>query len=167
MACLASIRLGQAVIAIVLEDRDVLKLEPLVQHFERMDDGGTVGAVLAEPRAAAALGLEEGLAAPEGGGVEPLGLAASGRGNRIVDQHEHDPEQEGDDHRRQHELPHRDSGGAQHDEFGGTAQHQEDADRSDQHGEGKDELGEGRQAQQRHPCEQEARNVTRIVARAA
>ena len=159
--------LGQAVIVIVLEDRDALELEPLVEHFERMDDGGTVGAVLAEPRAAAALGLEQRLAAPEGGGVEPLGLAASGRGNRIIDQHEHDPEQEGDDHRRQRELPHRDSGGAQYDEFRRTAQHQEDADRSDQHGEGKDKLGEGRQAQQRHPGEEKAGNVTRIVARAA
>ena len=118
-------------------------------------------------QARAALGLEQRLATPEGGGVEPLGLAASGRGDRIVEQHEHDPEQEGDDHSRQRELPHRDAGCAQNDELRRAAQHQEDADRSDQHGEGEDKLGEGGQTQQRHPDEQEARNVTRIVARAA
>ena len=128
-----------------------------------MDDGGSVGAVLAQP-SAGILRLEQGFATAEGGGVEPFGFAARHRGDRIVEQHEADPEQEGDDHCRQRELPHRNAGGTQHHEFGGAAQHQEDADGADQNGEGENEFGERRQTQQRHPGEEDAWNIAGIVA---
>ena len=151
---MASIALGQAVVAVVLKHGDVFELETLIEHFESMDHRRAVGAVLAQP-GARVLGLEQRLAALEGAGVEPLGFATRERGDRIVEQHETDPEQEGDDHCRQCELPHRNAGGAEHDEFGGAAQHQEDADGADQNGEGEDEFGEGWQTQERHPDQEE------------
>ncbi len=125
-------------------------------------DRGAVGAVLAQPTAAL-LGFEQRLAATECSGVEAFGFAARDRRDRIVEQHKGNPEQEGHDHCRQRELPHRNAGGAEHDEFGGTAQHQEDADGADQNGEGENEFGEGRQTQQRHPGEERARNFAGIV----
>jgi hypothetical protein len=128
--------------------------------------GRTVGAVLAEPRTGI-LGLEQRLFAVEGLGVKTLCLGARGCGKRIVDADEHDAEKEGDDHGGEHELPYRYAGGAHDDQLRGAAQHQENADRADQHGEGEGELGERGQAKQRHPGEQEAGHLAVVIAGAA
>src|SRR4029078_1551820 len=157
---------GKLLLAIVLEHRDAGELEALIESLQRVDHRGAIGAVLTQPRARIS-GLEQRVIPIEGAGVESFRFAAGGGGDRIVGKHKCDAEQEGDDQSGQNELPNRNAGGAHHDELGGTAQHQEHTDRSHPHSEGKREFGEGRQAKQRHPCEQEAGNILLVVARSA
>src|SRR5262245_65092451 len=92
--------LGQAVVPVVLEQRDAVELETLIEHFECVNDRRTVSAVLAQPSARVRVGLEQGVVTSERIRVKLFGLPASSGGDRVVKQHEDDAEQEGDDHRR-------------------------------------------------------------------
>ena len=155
--------LRRGLIRSVLKHRDAVELEALIGRPRGVKDGRAVGAILAQP-SAGVLGLEQRVFAVESLGVKPLGFGAGAGGERIVERHEHDAEQEGNDHGGEHELPYRYAGGAHDDELRRAAQHQENADRADQHGEGEGELGEGGQTKQSHPGEQEAGNIAVVVA---
>ena len=87
---MASIRSVRPMLAVVLEHRDALEhRDPDSERSTAWITDGPSAPVLAQP-STGILGLEQRLAAPESGRVEPFRFAARDGRNRIVEQHESD-----------------------------------------------------------------------------
>ena len=99
------------------EDADPVEPHALFLARRRIDDRLAVRAALAYPETERILLLHDVRLLAEHFGFELLRPFAHGRGERVVNGGRHDPEREGDDQRRRHELPRRHAGRACHDEL--------------------------------------------------